>query len=476
MGEDLNNTSEIRAVKAGVFYTIVGFLTKAMGLITTPLFTRIMSPEDIGAYANLSSWASVLAPIVTFNLTVSLSLARFDHRTDLKRFASSILVFGSAITGICYAVVALNMSFFSDLFSMQPFVIHFLFISMLLSPAIDIYQSQNMFQFRYKQSTALSLTMLIVTTASALALTIGAENKFAARVYGSYIPSFVFYVLMYVYILKQGKGVKLKYFKYAVAISFPMIWHTLSIQVLSAGDRIVITRMLGTAANARYSVAYSCGHVAALLYNAMNNAWSPWSAAKMDSGETEQMKKASRPYILFFCFCTFPMMLLAPELLAIMGGKAYVEAKYVLPPVTISCIAQFIYSLYINAEFYLKKQTRIAVGTILASALNIGLNVIFVPRYGYVAAAYTTLFGYVCLFLFHYVSLRLLKKKHWYDNRFNFIVLAAAILTIPLINFLYAHDPVRIAVFVLFCVGTLIALVKKRDILIPLAKRFIHSR
>ena len=115
----------------------------------------------------------------------------------------------------------------------------------------------------------------------------------------------------------------------------------------------------------------------------------------------------------------------------------------VIPPVMIAVLCQFVYSLYINAEFYLKKQTRIAVGTILASLLNLGLNIIFVPRYGYVAAAYTTLFGYFCLFCFHFVSLKMLGKADWYDEKFNIIVMSIMIALIPFFNFLYKHTVIR---------------------------------
>jgi len=45
----------------------------------------------------------------------------------------------------------------------------------------------------------------------------------------------------------------------------------------------------------------------------------------------------------------------------------------------------------------------------LAAALNVVLNYIFIPRYGYIAAAYTTLATYLLYFIFHYF---LAKKIH----------------------------------------------------------------
>ena len=52
-------------------------------------------------------------------------------------------------------------------------------------------------------------------------------------------------------------------------------------------------------------------------------------------------------------------------------------------------------------EYYKEKTIHIAIGTGMAAIINIVLNAIFIPRYGYVAAAYTTLISYFCYYLYH---------------------------------------------------------------------------
>lgn len=163
----------------------------------------------------------------------------------------------------------------------------------------------------------------------------------------------------------------------------------------------------------------------------------------MNKGEINIMKKASRWYVLFFTVVILGLLLITPEILYVMGGRQYKEAVYVLPPVIVSCLCQFVYSLYVNAEFYLKKQTRIAVATVIASGLNLLLNFFLIPRFGYVAAAYTTLFGYLFLLVFHFVSLFMLGKKDWYDNKFNFLIIGIFLFLVPLFNLLYHHNSVR---------------------------------
>lgn len=59
------------------------------------------------------------------------------------------------------------------------------------------------------------------------------------------------------------------------------------------------------------------------------------------------------------------------------------------------------YGIPAIVEYYHKKTIYISIGTIGAAVVNVVLNYIFIPKFGYVAAAYTTLFSYAMYYLFH---------------------------------------------------------------------------
>lgn len=461
-----------KVVKAGLWYTAVSFLTKGAVFLTTPLFTRMMTKVDIGAFSNMASWLEIMIPLVTFDFVVSLGIARFDYKEELDQYISSILVYGSIGTTLFYILFLTNMDTLCSLFSLRPYMVHIIFLYLLVYPALQAFQSENMFRYKYKMSALISLSSILLSVGTALFLTKNGKDQLFGRAIGYYGTLILYNLAIYVYLLCRGRAFSWKYFKYAFAVAFPMIWHTLSLKLLTAGDRIVITQTIGEEANALYTIAYTCSHIVAVLYSSMNNAWSPWSTERMNAGETAIMKKASRYYILLYSIIVFFTMLICPELLLVMGGRGYMTAKYVLPPVMVSCICQFVYSLYINAEFYLKKQARIAVGTIVAALINIGLNYIFVPRYGYVAAAYTTLIGYLCLFIFHFVSLLLLGKKDWYDNTFNWAIVIAFLGIMFAVNWIYKNDAVRILLFIVCLLVGIVVCLHNRKLLMKYFKLF----
>lgn len=407
-----------KPLKAGIWYTISNFLVKGMVFLTTPIFTRIMTSSDIGLFSDASTWITILAIVATFELASSISIARFDFRNDLDAFISSNLVLGTIITGILYSVVLFFHNFFEDLFKFDFDVLNLVFIYLLVYPAMQMFQMKKQIQFKYVPIVVVSLGSTFIATGFSLLGVFFFTNPLKGRIFGYYLPLIMTNIGLYIYLIVKGKKVSFKYWKYGLLVSLPLIFHLLAAYLLTASDRLMITRVINNEATALYSVAYSCAMIISLLWSSMNNAWSPWAYQMMDTRDYVQLKSKSKCYTLFFLLIVFGFLLIGPETLYVMGGKTYMGAVYVIPAVGIGYIFQFFYSFYVNIEFYSKKQVLIAIGTTIAAAINIGLNLVFIPKYGYIAAAYTTLASYMCLFLIHFVFVSFLRKTKWYDTKF----------------------------------------------------------
>ena len=436
-------STEKAAFKAGVWYTACGFLIRGLAFITMPIFTRVMSTYDIGIFSNIIAWFSILAIVTTFELHASVNIARFDFKKELDSYISSLLVLGSLITGGFYILALISHEFVESFLSIDFVTLNIIFVYLLVYPSVQMFQVKHRIKYEYKSIIFVSLLSAILSTVVALALVLLSDDKLMGRVYGYFMPLIVISAVIYVNLLLAGKKVSRKYWGYALAISFPMIWHLLATYLLSAADRVMITKMVSPEANALYSVSYALSSIATLLWGSMNNAWSPWAYEKMDEKNYGELKSKSKPYTIFFVVVVFAMMLLAPELLLLMGGSGYVEAKYVIPPVMAGIVFQFVYSLYVNIEFYHKKQKVIARNTITACLINIALNALLIPAFGYVAAAYTTLIGYMCLFALHFLTVRKLGCTSWYDTKFFMKIFMAAIGLMAFANLLYAYDVLR---------------------------------
>ena len=466
-----------KALKAGTWYTICTFILKGLAFITMPIFSRIMSVDDVGIYANYVSWIGILTAITTLDLFNSVNLAHYEFgESRIYEYLSSSAVAGSVVTAVLYFIAYILRDSVMEWLEISEYMLHVMFIYFLVSPAVSLLHAKFRVAMQYKYTIITSLIPAITSVLLGLVLVLVSsdEDKLNGRVTGYYGVWIVASVGIYIYVLLRGRTVKWKYIRFALTVAAPLVVHTMANTILSSSDRIMIKKLCGNTDTAYYAIAYSCAMVISILWQSVNQAWSPWCFEKMHNGEEKDIIKVAKPIILLFSGGVMLIILMAPELLYLMGGKKYVHAIYVVPPVMLGYVAQMLYTLYVNIEYFHKKQKQIMVGTLIAAAINIILNLIFIPIFGYVAAAYTTLAGYISLLLIHYLFVRKMGKHGIYNMKFNLIVLVSSIVLGISITLLYKLNPVRWALaggIILFLTcfvakhkAEMIGALKKKDI------------
>ena len=138
-----------------------------------------------------------------------------------------------------------------------------------------------------------------------------------------------------------------------------------------------------------------------VITNSMDTAWAPWFFEKMKAKEYPAIRRAASAYVVFVSIGAMALALISPEVILIAGGSKYSDSRYVTMPIVLSMYYAFLYTLPSSVEYYYKKTKLIALGTMLAAGMNILLNAVFIPAFGYVAAAYTTVACYLLYYLLH---------------------------------------------------------------------------
>lgn len=100
-----------------------------------------------------------------------------------------------------------------------------------------------------------------------------------------------------------------------------------------------------------------------------------------------KLKKISSIYVIGISILCAGTMLLAPEIVLILGSEKYIDALPAIPPVLMGGFFALAYNIPSIIEYNKEKTVYIALGTIGAAGLNIVLNAYAIPLYGFVAAA-----------------------------------------------------------------------------------------
>ena len=465
---DRNN--DRKALKSGIWYTVSNFLVKGIGFITTPIFARLLSQAEYGQYSNFLSWQNIFMILITLTLEASIVSAQYDFREKVDEYILSMLILStvSVCVWFCFFVFFENRAL--DVLGLEAIYVKLLLLYLLFVPAVNLFQARERVRFRYKISVILSLILSVGASFLAVVLVFVMKDRLYGRIVGQLLPAILIGGCLYIYFGVKGKHISLSYWGYALKICLPYVPHLLSLTVLNSTDRIMIKRWCGDENAALYSLAYTCGAMVTVLFSSINSAYAPWLAERLSVDDYVGIRRTSRYYIYGGISLAIGIMLLAPEALLILGGNRYLEAKYVIPPVFMGCVCQFFYTMFVNVEQIKKRTIGMAFASISAALLNYLLNWMLIPRIGYLAAAYTTLVGYLWLLLVHMVLVRQMGMSKIYDCKcILLLVILGCILTVG-INFLYHYNVLRGFIIIVYLLVSIGIIYKQRKNFIRIIK------
>ena len=437
--KNLLKDNDSSAVKAAFYYILCQVLVKGMTFITTPIFSRILSKSEYGDVNNFISWEGLIFPIVTLNLRASINKSKYDYSDDNNNFLSSILIVALLLIAVSAVIVEINSSVFINFFSMPMKYVRMLFVYLAFMTAFDFQQIQYNIYRKYKLYVVYSLGSVFLNLFLSVVLVLTLPDKLMGRLIGIVVPCVLIGVVIYVNAFRRGPHPKVKYMKNALTMTIPLLMSALSSTILSTSDRVMIKRLSGSEDTAMYSIAYSIAGLAAVVFTALNQAWGPWMFDHMKSEDFSAIKKRAKQFSGIYALLILGLMLVAPEIILIMGGKQYYEARFVMPPVVLAMVYQYFYAFYFDTEYFYGETYIISLGTLIAAVINVGLNFVLIPQYGYIAAAYTTLIGYVVMLIYHFCIVKFKLNKDFIFPTEWFLILIST-LTILQVGIVALYD------------------------------------
>lgn len=451
------------AVKAGLWFTICNFLQRGISLLTVPIFTRILTTDQYGVYSVYLSWLNILSIFTCLNVYYGVfNKAMVKYPSDRDRYVSSMQGLVVCLNAAYFLVYLLFKDVLNGFFELSTPIMCMMFIEMLMTPMLQFWMGKRRFEYRYKSVVFVSLIKCIINPFLGIAIVLVFNTGAEGRIFATVLIETI--ICGYIMISQFRKGKKFyhkDYWKYAVLFNLPLIPHYLSGSVLNQGDRIVIQKILGSSFVALYSVAYNVAMLSQLITTAIAQALTPWLYECLRKEKYSDINKTLRPIMVLVAAICFLLMLFAPEIVWVFASSEYSEAVYIIPPIAASVFFIYMYNVYSNFEFYFEKRIFITIASFIAAGLNILLNLIFVPIYGYVAAGYTTLVCYVAYAYAHYLfSLRICKREIKNIRIFDITDFSIISITVCVFagvtSFLYRYTVLRYSCVAVLCLGLLL--------------------
>ena len=402
-------------VKATIWFVACQAIQSGCRFLAMPFLVRLLTTEQYGIYSVFLSWLQIITLFATLNLHCGVynnAMYKFpDRRSSYTSASQSLSV---VCTFLCFGIYLIFQNAWDMLFGIKPLYVVLIFVQLLFTESFMLWSGRQRYEYRYINLliyTALLAVLYMIFPVATAAIFPQEQRLTAVIVSGVIVHAGIGLGFMIYNYIKGKTFYNREYWGYSLKFNIPLIPHYLSGIVLGQADRIMIKKYIGTAEAGIYSFTYNISLVINIITGSINNAIVPYTYEKLKNRDYKNLKKISIFLLLMIGGMCLSFSAIAPELLKIFATEEYYDAVYLVPVICLSSYFTFLYSLFGNIEFFFEANKFITMASITGAVVNVILNYVLMPIFGYYAAGYTTLFCYIVFSLGHYIFMRIVCKK-----------------------------------------------------------------
>lgn len=383
--------------------------TKGIMFIMTPLFTRWLSTSDYGIFDLMTTYVTILLPIITLASGEALFRFILDENDKVRKKIIISTVFCITILGLLIALICcmvwslcsesngkLIICFYCYL---ATDVIYNFFIMLLRGEKkLNAYTLGNI---AFVIAMALSVTLLVKV------FNFGIEGILLGYACGYLFSIIIMFIYSQIYIDVNIYLFSKDMLRELLRYSIPMIPNAIAWWIINVSDRTLIVLVLGTELSAIYAISNKVPALCTTFFNVFHLSW--------QQSATESMNDVDRD--MFYNSVMNEMLKIVSSICILVLGinfwffkflfaEEYFNGVYFSPILIIalifSMLGQFVGGIYVAQ----KKSSKNGVTTAVSAAINIVVNILLIESLGLFAASLSTLIAYFALFFIRFVDVK----------------------------------------------------------------------
>jgi O-antigen/teichoic acid export membrane protein len=392
----------VKYFPAQVVPSIVGFLS-------IPIITRLFLPADYGNYVLVLTTVSILSAITGW---LGMSIIRFhpvyEREGELDEF------YGIVIKLFLLSVTVLTLIFMAILFLSRNHISDFFYLLMRIGVLVFILTASLNVLLHFLRTkrqvnwySAFSVWKSVTAIGFGLALVLIFHYGVDGLLWGSVLSIAVVLPLVWKVAVKKVSMNKTIFTSQTLEMarySFPLILANLATWILSLSDRYVLGFFRGSQEVGIYSASYAISEYSILFIASLFllsggpiglNIWEKEGVEK----SREFVSKTTRYYLMLCLPAAVGLSVLAKTVICVLTAPEYYEGYRIVPFIVFGGLLLGLQQRFSTGLVFYKKTSPIMFCIVVAGILNLSLNFLFIPKYGYMAAAVTTLVGYAILLI-----------------------------------------------------------------------------
>ena len=443
--------SALGALSGHTLIYLLGSLgSKAASILLLPILTREdnLSVEDYGVLEVINPTILLGVQLLGFQLDAAMMRHYFesDDPRHRKRVVSTAFLGVLGLTLIACTPLWIGSAWLADHWldrSDLPHVMRaaaiFLAGMVLTEVALAALRAER----RSLTVSVWQLVRLVIEVSLKIVFVVGLSMGVMGLMTGQAIAAGSFLVGFGAWVLVRfGAAFDVGLFRSMVAFSAPMVVAGVCQFALHNADRFMLNELSTKYELGLYGVAYQFGFaVTSVVLGAFLLIWYPLIFSIKTTREQRDLIRAASLHVpAIILFLSLPIALFAPEIVEILTSQREFDPAWrYIPVILVSYLFWGLFQIT-QTPFYIHKQTRRLppiVGT--AAAINIGLNLILIPRLGAMGAAYSTFLALAALAALTHVAASKLEPVEPPEGRAVTLVLISVAAALAL--FAMPADP-----------------------------------
>jgi O-antigen/teichoic acid export membrane protein len=449
-----------------LIYGIGDVIPKAISFLLIPLYTRYLTTGDYGVISSVFAISSVLGIFCLMGLNGAVTRFFFDYNdfNERRKYLGSISIFLLLSTFIIISLLDIfGRNILNKIIPDIPFnpylrlSIWTIFFMINTSILLAIYRAQE----KSKKYVIFSIVNYITTVGFIIYLVVFLKQGALGYIKGTFFASiFIFIICVLLLFEKISLHFDLSRIINSLRFGLPLVPHLLAWWILNLIDRLMLQHFRGLDEVGIYSIGYTIGMILWFVTEAFNNAWMPFffSTAKGEKNAKEIFSKVTTYYLMGLLFLGLLIITFSKEIVILMTTPEFYESYKVVPIITLANIATGIYLMSANQIFFVKKTHYMPAISITAAVSNILLNILLIPTYGMIGAAYATMISFaICALITYFVSSKLYRIQYEYKRIFElFLIFGFLILIQQQVSFENVNLNLMVKIFTLLAYPSLL--------------------
>ena len=415
-------------LKDTAIYGLSSIFGRFLNYLLVPLYTAKMSVEsgNYGIVTNVYAWTAVLLVILTFGFeTTFFRFASKENANVSKVFSMSMEVIGALCSVFLLAIFCFMPTVAGALgYEAHPEFVGMMAVVVALDALLTIPFGLLRLQKRPMKFAALKLLNIFINIVLNLFVFVALPYLHTRNpeIFGRiYFPdNQAFYVFFINLVCTAGitfflipelrlfrptldKGLLKEMLKY----SWPLLLLGIAGILNLNADKVIYTWLVpgekGIQELSVYGASVKVAAIMAMLMQAFRYAYEPFVFSNSKQKDSKELYAKAMKYFIIMAMLAFLVVVFYMDILKYIINRNYWEGLKVVP---IVMAAEIFMGIYFNLSFWYKLNDETYWGAIFSSigcALLFAVNIIFVPRYGYIACAWASFTGYFAAMLLSYI-------------------------------------------------------------------------